>query len=391
MVCQLDLSSAKTNPTAQSTPASSTTPINKNLLSSLSLTLLSTSSTTPVNRRTSSTILNKTNDLIIIKNSISLDNLEQQAQEYHQVEREEKQKERNENNNISSLEYINDNTLINNSLPDLDSLVLNKCYLFNKNKSNLSLSNKNDDNEDDSDDNNNNNNDDNDDVVEDDYFNNDDYEFNIINNNKQIISSSSESSSTSPINDKQQHLSISPSISLSNETKSINSSTFKESTSPLSHEHILVQPIASKVNKSNYLSAEIISLSSLTSNYSQFDFINEPQKQPQEQQQIEIKTKSQNTFSAFFNRFTSNKNKKTVNTTSTTITTTNNRIFGGAFKLFQSSSSSNQSSTDVPSSVLILENRPSNLPAKSTEEALKHKQEYEKMVEIAKKKGLIYW
>jgi hypothetical protein len=30
----------------------------------------------------------------------------------------------------------------------------------------------------------------------------------------------------------------------------------------------------------------------------------------------------------------------------------------------------------------------SNLPAKSAEEALKHKQEYEKMIEAAKKKGI---
>jgi hypothetical protein len=41
----------------------------------------------------------------------------------------------------------------------------------------------------------------------------------------------------------------------------------------------------------------------------------------------------------------------------------------------------------ITSSCLIFENRPSNLPAKSQQEALKHKQEYEKMVEIAKKKG----
>jgi hypothetical protein len=45
------------------------------------------------------------------------------------------------------------------------------------------------------------------------------------------------------------------------------------------------------------------------------------------------------------------------------------------------------SNLQVPSSVLIFENRPSNLPAKSHHEAIKHKQEYEKMVEIAKKKG----
>ena len=51
------------------------------------------------------------------------------------------------------------------------------------------------------------------------------------------------------------------------------------------------------------------------------------------------------------------------------------------------SNSSVSSDLKVPSSVLIFENRPSNLPAKSQQEALKHKQEYEKMVEIAKKKG----
>jgi hypothetical protein len=42
----------------------------------------------------------------------------------------------------------------------------------------------------------------------------------------------------------------------------------------------------------------------------------------------------------------------------------------------------------VPNTVLIFENRPSNLPAKSQQEALKHRLEYEKMVEIAKKKEL---
>ncbi len=39
-----------------------------------------------------------------------------------------------------------------------------------------------------------------------------------------------------------------------------------------------------------------------------------------------------------------------------------------------------------PNSVLIFENRPSNLPAKSQQEALKHRQEYERMVEAAKRK-----
>jgi hypothetical protein len=40
----------------------------------------------------------------------------------------------------------------------------------------------------------------------------------------------------------------------------------------------------------------------------------------------------------------------------------------------------------VPASQLIFENRPSNLPAKSQQEELKHRQEYEKMIEQAKRK-----
>lgn len=39
------------------------------------------------------------------------------------------------------------------------------------------------------------------------------------------------------------------------------------------------------------------------------------------------------------------------------------------------------------SSALILHDRPANLPAKSTDEETKHKQEYEQMVEAAKKRG----
>ena len=51
-----------------------------------------------------------------------------------------------------------------------------------------------------------------------------------------------------------------------------------------------------------------------------------------------------------------------------------------------SMSSSASVDLKMPNSVLIFENRPSNLPAKSQQEAIKHKQEYEKMVEAAKKK-----
>lgn len=417
MVCQLDISTSspsKTNTTATTTSTATSTPKqNKNnnqyLLSSLSLTLLTPNhiktTVNTVNRRTSSTILNKTTndqDLTLIKNSISLDNLKKHKQ--HQYE----DLEQNQNNfddinrevsstshgNNQPTEYTttNDSTLVN-SLPDLDSLVLNKCYLFNKKdfRSNLSLSNKNDvDDSEDIDNNHDDDDDDDGDVVDNDYFDNDYFDKNFEHKAVYGISSSSESS-TSPINDlqpssinelsqqqqlTQNHLSVSPSISisLSNDTKSVNSCVYKESPSPLSHEHVLVVPLASKVQSRsilplnpNYLAAEIASLSSLTSNYSQFDFISEPQQQ--QEQKVEIK--KSNTFSAFFNRFTSSKNKslKTATTTTTTITSVNNdntstigtpsgnRLFGGAFKLFQSASSSNSDNT-VPSSVLILENRP---------------------------------
>lgn len=40
------------------------------------------------------------------------------------------------------------------------------------------------------------------------------------------------------------------------------------------------------------------------------------------------------------------------------------------------------------STALILENRPPNLPAKPQEEEMKHRQEYEQMVEAARKKGI---
>ena len=218
--------------------------------------------------------------------------------------------------------------------------------------------------------------DDDDDDEDNDYFNDDFI-------TKPVISSSSESS-TSPFNEEQKLSSISPSISvsLSNETKSLNSclsSTNKESASPLSHEHVLVAPLASKISNNNckqpilplnpnYLAADIVSLSSLTSNYSQFDFINDSQQQQQQnEEQTENCKKSNSTFSAFFNRFTSsNKNKNIKN-----LTIANNGLFSGAFKLFQSANNVNsmtttneikvtKSSSDytVPSSVLILENRP---------------------------------
>lgn len=41
------------------------------------------------------------------------------------------------------------------------------------------------------------------------------------------------------------------------------------------------------------------------------------------------------------------------------------------------------------SSALILHNRPSNLPAKSQDEEQKHRQEYQQMVEAARKKGVL--
>jgi hypothetical protein len=40
------------------------------------------------------------------------------------------------------------------------------------------------------------------------------------------------------------------------------------------------------------------------------------------------------------------------------------------------------------SSALILHNRPSNLPAKSQDEEQKHRQEYQQMVEAARKRGV---
>jgi hypothetical protein len=356
MVCQLDLTTTSTSTTT--TPSKTSTPINTNriinhrsnqqLLTSLSLTLLTT--TTNNNRRTSSTILHKTADLIdqndvtLIKNAISLDNLEFQQQQ-HEFDQKQQQPEEEICNQIS-MEYLNDNTLVH-SLPDLDSLVLNKCYLFNKKdfRSNLSLSNKNDIDDDDDDD------------VDDD----DDFDDEIILNRKPVISSSE---SSSPSSNENNLMSISP--SLSNETNS--SCNNNNHASPLSHDHVLIAPppiISSRkilpLNP-NYLAAEIVSISSLTSNYSQFDFVNE---QPKEQQQQKLGVgieKKSNSFSAFFNRFTSsNKSKATVLSTKN-INASSNGLFSGAFKLFQSAGgdkvTKSNSDYTVPSTVLILENRP---------------------------------
>lgn len=138
---------------------------------------------------------------------------------------------------------------------------------------------------------------------------------------------------------------------------------------------------------SNCSAAELVSLSSLTSNYSQFDFSNN-------ENNLNLTTTSHETkqslsgFAAFLTRFTSNKSKiqpKTNENNDVSKVATNTGFMSGAFKLFSKSS---VNEINVPNSVLIFENRPSNLPAKSEEEALKHRQEYEKMVANAKKKEL---
>jgi hypothetical protein len=139
---------------------------------------------------------------------------------------------------------------------------------------------------------------------------------------------------------------------------------------------------------SNCSAAELVSLSSLTSNYSQFDFLNN-----ENNSNVNLTTTSQelkaplSSFAAFLTRFTSNKSKITSkpNDNHNIKETTNTGFMSGAFKLFTKTP---VSETNVPNSVLIFENRPSNLPAKSEEEASKHRQEYEKMVANAKKKEL---
>jgi len=192
------------------------------------------------------------------------------------------------------------------------------------------------------------------------------------------------------------------------------------------------------------LACEVASLSSLTSNYSQFDFLNNrasPPPQPilsttstSSAVKVTSVPKSSSSLTSFFfsnslfnkkslqnntsNIHSSNNStldlitSKLLNLKSTPSTTFKNNDTKSKTYINNSSSSSSSSSQlendkhsiksnqsannlcmninsnlQVPSSVLIFENRPSNLPAKSHHEAIKHKQEYEKMVEIAKKKG----
>ena len=197
------------------------------------------------------------------------------------------------------------------------------------------------------------------------------------------------------------------------------------------------------------LACEVASLSSLTSNYSQFDFLHNRASPPPPPQPIlssksaeasvkvaSVPKSSSSLTSFFFSNSIFNKKSLQNNTSdihssnSSTLdlitskllnlkstpsaTTKKNNMKSSYINNYSSSSSSSSSSQfendkhsiksnhsahnlcmnisadlQVPSSVLIFENRPSNLPAKSHQEALKHKQEYEKMVEIAKKKGIL--
>lgn len=516
MVCQLDTNKTTTesNNINSKIKSSSTNNIllnteRRDILSSSSLTLLTKNTTSTINQRRTSSIIIQ-NEKCLIKNAISLDNLEQHQsiQSPTSSSSSTSTSSSNNNNNQDAIVYNSESITqecIKNSLPDLDQLILNKCYLMrkknNKNfklvKSSSSLINKDDlylENDDDDDD--------------DERCNSsDDDEFkvtviklpdNSIDEIKQPIK---------PIEQHQQqhiqqNLSTSPSLSISlTDTKSLNSTNIDEfnitaklqntfepssstillenttitsptkaevvaispdttkttrnasksivssssfisssssnccistplSTSPLSHNEIVnnkSNSAALPLLNTNYLTAEIVSLCSLTSNYSQFDFLTEQQPTEttqQQQQQISVgakkteKKSSSNAFSSFLNRFTllnKNKSLSSVNelsplttTTSLPLTSSNSAtagasssgLFSGAFKLFhstnpidnanqKSSSTVVKSSSDyaMPSTVLILENRPSNLPAKSSEEALKHMKEYEKMVESAKKKG----
>lgn len=206
------------------------------------------------------------------------------------------------------------------------------------------------------------------------------------------------------------------------------------------------------------MACEVASLSSMTSNYSQFDFLNNQTDKQQQQQTTrapsppktqQLQKKASNPLSSFFfpNSFfnrgakksaqppsipespnkplqSSNSNNKFDLITSSILSLKSKPATAtdqqkGSFHSSSSSLSnphatepdrqsirSNQSSTNLrsffggsasmtssasvhdfqPNSVLIFENRPSNLPAKSQQEALKHKQEYERMVEAAKRK-----
>lgn len=217
---------------------------------------------------------------------------------------------------------------------------------------------------------------------------------------------------------------------------------------------------SSKKNPAS-MACEVTSLSSMTSNYSQFDFLNIPSTShvknrspsPPTNKSEEHKP-SNNPLTSFFfskNLFKSNKkppvipespknlNDPTINASNissnrfdlitskllnlkpgnkgseqTTLTPMPYSLHSSSLSLsnngansdtqsiksnhssqnlssfFSSNNNSMSSSVSVdlkmPNSVLIFENRPSNLPAKSQQEAMKHKQEYEKMVEAAKKK-----
>lgn len=206
------------------------------------------------------------------------------------------------------------------------------------------------------------------------------------------------------------------------------------------------------------MACEVASLSSMTSNYSQFDFLNNQSDKQQQQttrapsppKTHQLQKKVSNPLTSFFfpNSFFNRGAKKSAQPPSIPESPnkplhsshSNNKFdlitssilslkskpapaTGQSKGSLHSSSSSlsnphvtepdrqsirsNQSSTNLrsffgggsasmsssasvhdfqPNSVLIFENRPSNLPAKSQQEALKHKQEYERMVEAAKRK-----
>jgi hypothetical protein len=188
--------------------------------------------------------------------------------------------------------------------------------------------------------------------------------------------------------------------------------------------------------KSLNIGCEVASLSSLTSDYSQFDFTNPNGafSNAQSSSSEESNEKSTYGISSFINIFGNRKSKECTstsnansasNTTNATNSTSKLDLFTS--KLFSlkanaqkaaeskaneqtnkpttSAASNEERNTSdstiksnhsfnnlnelrvIPNSVLIFENRPSHLPAKSQQESLKHKQEYEKMIQLAKKKG----
>jgi hypothetical protein len=128
--------------------------------------------------------------------------------------------------------------------------------------------------------------------------------------------------------------------------------------------------------------------------------------QPPSTPTAQASTKTLDTFaSRFFSLKSSSNNKQAVAAATSVSATTTPTIpkceQRGGQSLFEkqgsmhSSSSASSSSLNhhadaadlhVPNSVLIFENRPSNLPAKSAQEELKHRHEYEKMIEAAKRK-----